>query len=347
MFSSGVVKLMSGDLTWRSLTALEYHYYTQPLPTPLAWYMHLAPAWFQHASAGFMFFVELAIPFLIFAPRLWRFVGAGFLILLQVLIALTGNYAFFNLLAIALCVLLFDDAFLARFFPRALGQRLGLQRPAGRKIDDPKPIDNRQTKIGHSRGSALRRWITAPFALIIFVGGLLQLADLFSVQWVPPAAFKLLEYLQPARIVNGYGLFAVMTTTRREIVIEGSNDGETWLPYEFKYKPGDLRRAAPWLEPFQPRLDWQMWFAALADYRRSPWFTNLMLRLLEGSPPVLNVLERNPFPHAPPRYLRAVVYDYQFTDWSMRRSQGTWWQRRLLGGYFPVVALKRGAQRSP
>jgi hypothetical protein len=250
------------------------------------------------------------------------------LILLQILIALTGNYAFFNLLTIALCVLLFDDAFLGRFFPRALAQRL-------------------RATIPHPRRRSLRRWVTAPVAVVILAAGLLQLADLLSPQGLPPPAFELLADLQPARLVNGYGLFAVMTTQRPEIVIEGSNDGQTWLPYEFKFKPGDLRRAPPWAEPFQPRLDWQMWFAALADYRRSPWFTNLMLRLLEGSPPVLALFERNPFPHAPPRYLRALVYDYQFTDWQARRSQGVWWQRRLLGGYFPSVILKRSGEKMP
>ena len=152
MFSSGVVKLASGDPTWRNLTALEYHYYTQPLPTPIAWYVHLAAPWFQHGSAVFLFFVELAIPFLIFAPRLWRFVGAGFLILLQFLIALTGNYAFFNLLAVALCFLLFDDAFLVRFFPRGLAERLCVVTPSPRR-------------------SFFRRWVTAPVALDHFCGG--------------------------------------------------------------------------------------------------------------------------------------------------------------------------------
>ena len=323
MFSSGVVKLATGDVTWRHFTALEYHYYTQPLPTPLAWYAHLAPVWVLHASVGFMFFVELAVPFLIFTPRLWRFTGAGFLILLQLLIALTGNYAFFNLLTIALCVLLFDDAFLQRFIPRALADRL---RPA------PAP----------SRRFSLRRWVTAPVAVIVFACGLLQLADLLSVEWLPPTAFQLLANLEPMRISNSYGLFASMTTSRPEIVIEGSNDGETWLAYDFKYKMGDPHRAPRWVEPLQPRLDWQMWFAALGDYRNSPWFSQLMLRLLQGSPPLLNLLERNPFPQGPPRYLRAVVYDYQFTTWSERSHQGAWWNRTLTGIYFPPVSLKQG-----
>jgi hypothetical protein len=339
LFSSGVVKLTSGDPTWRNLKALEYHYYTQPLPTPIAWYMHLAPAWFQHTSVVLMFLIEIVIPFLIFAPRLWRFVGAGLLILLQLLFALTGNFAFFNLLTIALCVLLFDDAFFQRFFPRAWvkGRIDDLRLP----IADLKAIDNRQSTIRNDFWSALRGWVTAPVAVVIFLAGLLQLVVLFPIQGLPPSAFTLLEDFQRVRIVNGYGLFAVMTTVRQEIVIEGSNDGRTWLAYEFRFKPGNPRRAPRWVAPFQPRLDWQMWFAALADHRRFPWFTNLMLRLLQGSPPVLALFERNPFPQAPPKYLRARIYDYQFTDWATHRSQGTWWERRLLGGYFPAVTLRR------
>lgn len=321
MFSSGVVKLASGDPAWRHLTALEYHYYTQPLPTPIAWYVHLAPAWFQHGSVVGVFLIELAVPFLVFAPRLWRFAGGGLLIAFQVLIALTGNYAYFNLLTITLCVLLFDDAFLARFFPRRLAQRVRGPTSSARRF-------------------SLRRWVTVPIGLVILAAGLLQIADVLSVQWLPAAAFDLLSDLQPARLVNSYGLFAVMTTTRPEIIIEGSNDGETWRDYEFKFKPGDLHRPPRWVEPFQPRLDWQMWFAALGDFRSAPWFSRLMLQLLKGSPPVLALLARNPFPDAPPKYVRALIYDYRFTSWRERRASGDWWSRRLLGDYFPAVSLR-------
>jgi len=322
MFSSGVVKLVSGDATWRSFTALSYHYYTQPLPTPVAWYMNLLPPVFQRASVVFVLGVELIVPFLIFAPRLWRFVGGGLLIFLQALIALTGNYAFFNLLTIALCVLLFDDAFLKRFVPRVLSEHVCVAvRPPRRFL--------------------VRRWITAPVAAVVLLAGLAQIADLFTRGALPRPASALLSDLEPARIVNGYGLFAVMTTTRPEIVIEGSNDGNTWLAYEFKFKPGDLRRAPRWVEPFQPRLDWQMWFAALGDRSGSPWFTNLMVRLLQGSPPVLALFQRNPFPQAPPKYIRALIYDYKFTRWYERRSEGKWWDRELLGSYFPVATLKQ------
>jgi hypothetical protein len=160
-------------------------------------------------------------------------------------------------------------------------------------------------------------------------------------QWTrPKMVVSLYEFVAPFRIINTYGLFAVMTTTRMEIIIEGSNDGKTWLPYEFKYKPGDVKRKPEFVAPHQPRLDWQMWFAALGSYRQSPWLLNFCYRLLQGSPPVLALLERNPFPQKPPRYIRAVAYDYQFTDFASRKKTGAWWKRELRGLYLPAFSLQ-------
>jgi len=130
-----------------------------------------------------------------------------------------------------------------------------------------------------------------------------------------------------------------MTTFRPEIVIEGSNDGENWLEYGFKYKPGDIKKSPPWVEPHQPRLDWQMWFAALGGYQNNPWFVNLMVRLLEGSPDVLRLLGKNPFPNGPPRYVRALLYEYRFTDLGTKRATGDWWRRELKGVYFYPISL--------
>jgi len=296
MFMSGVVKLASGDPTWRNLTALSYHYETQPLPTPIAWYMDQLPGWFQRASTAVVLLVELGVPFLIFGPRKVRRWAAGLLIGLQVLILLTGNYTFFNWLAIALCGLLF------------------MERPAP---GGPAPT---RTHAAVTAGL---------MALVISAGGL-QLLETFSFP-VTGWARSYLEWISPLRIVNGYGLFAVMTTTREELVVEGSSDGSDWRTYEFRYKPGDVKRAPPWVAPYQPRLDWQMWFAALGNVRDSPWFYNFAGRLLEGSRPVLGLLERNPFPESPPRYLRVVAYDYRFTDFAERRKTGAWWKRERLG----------------
>jgi len=299
MFFSGVVKLVSGDPTWRSLTALRYHYETQPLPTPLAWYMHQLPAALQKASTLFVFASELAVPFLFFAPRRFRYAGGWITIALQVLILLTGNYTFFNILTIALTIFLFVDS---------------------------------DASLGVGR---LRRAVTIGLAAFIgTVSGLLFLT-LFSIP-LPPGGREILRLVSPLRIVNSYGLFAVMTTERQEIVIEGSQDGQTWLAYEFPYKPGDLHRAPPVVAPHQPRLDWQMWFAALGTYQENRWFTNLMIRMMQGEPVVLRLLKHNPFPNKPPKYVRARLYLYRFS----RFGNPDWWTREERGLYFPTVSLK-------
>ncbi len=158
---------------------------------------------------------------------------------------------------------------------------------------------------------------------------------------LPNTADAYLEWISPLRLVNTYGLFAVMTITRPEIIVEGSNDGTLWLPYEFRYKPGDIKRAPPWVAPYQPRLDWQMWFAALGDTEDNRWFYSFAARLLEDSPPVLALLQHNPFPGAPPRYIRATVYQYRFTTSAERRQTGAWWSRREKADYLPAISLRR------
>jgi hypothetical protein len=331
MFMSGVVKLRSGDATWRGLTALAYHYQTQPLPTPLAWYAHHLPGWFHRLSAAIMFVIEVPVPFLIFGPRAARLLAAALLVWLQLLIMLTGNYAYFNLLSAVLCTLLLDDAALRRAFPawmrrmlrepalprRARGYRLGLHLPLAAIILLLSTDQLNAIVLRGARGPRLLRRAQR----LRFAG-------------------TVLNRIESLRLANRYGLFAVMTTERPEIVVEGSDDGVTWLPYEFRYKPGDVRRAPPWVAPHQPRLDWQMWFAALSSPRANPWFASFIVRLLEGSPDVLALLKTNPFPDAPPRYVRALLYDYQFTERDAA-VDGAWWRRELLGVYFPPVSLPR------
>jgi hypothetical protein len=158
--------------------------------------------------------------------------------------------------------------------------------------------------------------------------------------WPRPLAF-LYAHLEPFRIVNGYGLFRVMTKDRGEIIIEGSADGIEWLAYEFKWKPGNVMRAPGWCAPHQPRLDWQMWFAALGTARQNPWFGGLIVRLLQGSPDVTRLLAHNPFPDQPPRYLRASFYRYRFTTVKEHRQSGAWWKRQELGEYLPTVSLEQ------
>lgn len=326
MFSSGFRKLSSGDPTWRNFTALDFHYYTQPLPTPVAWYMYQLPEWFHKFSVGFMFFIELVVPFFIFAPRRFRFVAAGGIVFLQVLIALTGNYTFFNLLSITMCILLLDDAFLQRFLPKRLGEATATKQLPG---ESRSTFSLKQLGIGILAG------------VIIFLGSIQLAGVITKYQNLPSVLQKAFLWISPLRIVNNYGLFEVMTTSRPEIIIEGSDDGQNWLEYGFKYKPGDLKKPPPWVAPYQPRLDWQMWFAALGSYQDNPWFINLMVRLLQGSPDVTGLLEKNPFPSTPPKYLRAVLYEYHFTDLHTRRATGAWWQRESKGLYLPPIALNQ------
>ena len=323
MFSSAVVKLASGDPTWRGLTALQYHYETQCLPPWTAWYAHHLPASFQRWSALGMFAIEGLAPFLIVAPRRIRMAGGVAMALLQVIILLTGNYCFFNLLALALIVLLFDDA----VWPLSWHGRAAA----------PDPVAAR------SRGGRWPAWLTLPATAALFALSLVPFAGSLRVRpsWLGPLP-ALQDLVAPFRSVNGYGLFAVMTTRRPEIAVEGSADGRTWLPYEFRFKPGELKRRPPFVAPHQPRLDWQMWFAALGDYRRSPWYLSFCQRLLEGSRPVLGLLGGNPFPNAPPRYVRGVLYDYHFTDPEARKATGEWWRRERRGPFGPVLTLRNG-----
>ena len=323
MFQSGCVKLLSGDPTWRSLTALRFHYETQPLPTWIGWYAHQLPTWAQTASVVVMFGIELFAPFLIFAPRRLRQWACLALVFLQTLIFLTGNYCFFNLLTIALCLLLLDDAALRAFLPERLREALPVSGAQQDRIAWRWPIQ-----------------ITLPLAAIAVTTSLMQFSAMFRlpVPWPRPIV-AVYGWLEPFRTFNHYGLFAVMTTSRREIIIEGSNDRVAWRAYEFKYKPGDVKRRPRFVEPHQPRLDWQMWFAALGDYRQNLWLVNCCLRLLTGSPPVLAMLERNPFPKQPPRYIRAVVYEYRFTDFTTRHRTGAWWRREDKGLYLPPLSL--------
>lgn len=320
IFLSGAVKLLSQDPTWRHLTALPVHYQTQPLPTPLAWYFYHLPDWFQQMSVVFVFFVELVVPWFVLAPRRLRLFAGLAITLLQLLIFLTGNYAFFNLLTISLCLFVLDDAALSLVLLKRLMSRL--------------------TKRVHFRVRPV--WwrtvcgIVATF--VLFVSGFEMVGELSGRRWSPVET--VIRAVSPFEIVNTYGLFAVMTTTRPEIIVEGSNDGMTWAPYEFKYKPGDMTRAPVWVQPHQPRLDWQMWFAALGDYRADPWVLRFLARLLEGQPEVLGLLGRNPFPDAPPHYVRASVYDYRFTTPAEKKATGHWWKRELQGSYVPTVSLQ-------
>lgn len=319
MFSSGVVKLRSGDPTWRNLTALRYHYETQPLPTPLAWYAHRLPVPVHRLCAAVMFAIELGAPFLLLGPAPLRYAGALLVALLMAAIAATGNYGFFNLLTLALTLPVFDDA--------ALGALAARVAPSFAPPAEPPP---RGWVAFTGAVGAVLAFLSADVVARLFVRG--------GLRWPGPVA-RALARLDAFGLVHPYGLFAVMTTTRPEIIVEGSRDGVEWLPYEFKWKPGDVRRRPRFVAPHQPRLDWQMWFAALESSASCPWFADFAARLLEGSPEVLGLLARNPFPEAPPKYVRALVYEYRFSGFAERRRTGAWWSRELVARYLPPVSL--------
>ena len=319
---SGAIKLASGDPTWRHLTALSFHFETQPIPTPVAWYAHHLPTWSQKALTAIALGVEFFVPLLILGPRRLRRIACAVLVGLQAIIAVTGNYAFFNLLAASLCVLLLEDS------PQKW-------RPAA------------TTRV--------RRAALIAVAILTLPLSLLAFGRSFGVQFSGLRLFApIAELTFPFHSVNTYGLFAVMTTTRPEIIVEGSDDGVEWKAYEFKYKAGDMNRRPPWVAPHQPRLDWQMWFAALGEYAREPWFQSFCVKLLQGSSDVLGLLERNPFPQHAPRYVRGELYRYRFSSTNPPKggshppaesgaATGAWWTGERLGSYSPVLSLRNAS----
>lgn len=310
IFSSGVAKWTSGDPLWQSWEALKVHYETQPLPTPIGWYFHQLPAGFHKVCTFLIFVIEVVVPIFFFFPTPFRRVAMWFQLLLQGLIALTGNYTFFNLLTALLCLFLLNS-------PDPVVDELELARP---------PI-----RIP---------WL--PYAKQFFVGlwtvaGLLHLLTLFNV----PIFFgsKVLETMERYYLINRYGLFAVMTPLRYELEIQGSRDGKEWKIYELPWKPDRLNKAPSFIAPYQPRLDWQLWFAALSRFEETTWLNGLVKDLLEGQPDCLALFRENPFPGTPPKYLRILKYEYHFTDFKERQRTGNWWYRYLLGNYTPVLSL--------
>jgi hypothetical protein len=320
MVAAGVVKLTSGDPLWRSLDALTVHYETQPLPTPLGWYAHHLPAVVQQVCTAGVLLVELLLPWLIFGGRLLRTAAAVGLMALQVLIGATGNYAFFNLLTIGLLLPLLDDL----TWQRCTGRARGPDAPLGSRL-----------------AGRPRRWVPAAVVALATLPVSLGMPFVRSGFHVPGASVLEAwgDRLRPFRSVNSYGLFAVMTPTRPEIIIEGSSDGLVWTPYEFPYKPGNVQRAPSWIAPHQPRLDWLMWFAALDRYEASPWLERLCRRLLEGAPAVTALFAANPFPGAPPRFVRALRAEYHMASIADRLTHGIWWTRDTPRRFSPVMSL--------
>jgi hypothetical protein len=316
MFESGIVKLTSGDPNWHNLHALRFHFLTQPLPNPVAYYAYRLPESVLDFFSGATLAIELFVPFLLFFPKRVRYVGVGLLIVLQVSIVLTGNYAFFNFLTLAICLWTFDDA---AFQP--LSRWLVQRTPSTRTF----PFSNR-----------LR--LASSLVLIFFMAvGVMQVLQTFDRGWTRRLDAHL-RLIAPFDIVNTYGLFAVMTTTRPEIILQGSDDQIQWLDYNFPYKPGEVHRPLPIVAPYQPRLDWQMWFAALGDINENTWVGNLMYRIMTGDRTATKLLDPPPF-RRPPHYMRALLYDYRFTTPEVRKRTGAVWERTLIRTWFGPVSL--------
>jgi hypothetical protein len=318
MFLSGWVKLASGDPLWWDCTALTVHYWTQPLPNPLSWYAHHLPVAAHRAMCAGMFVTELVLPFLAFSP--WprpRLVFLAATVAVMGGLALTGNYGFFQLLTVVLALSLLDDAHVSRLRPRSAG-------PA-------RPV-----------ATAVALLALAPWAALSLVRADLRARDSNLDAW-PPVVQQAVRLTAPLRIVNAYGLFADMTESRPEIVIEGTEDGRTWVPYPFRYKPGRLDRRPPQIAPHMPRVDWQLWFAALQTCDRNPWLVRLLDGLLDADPVALSVLGADPFDGRRPAAVRALRVGYRFTD----PGEPGWWredgERRL---YCPVRSRRGDVEGS-
>lgn len=312
---SGAAKLLGGDPTWRDLTAMVSYYETAPLPTWVGWYAHQLPVWAHRLTALFTYVVEIASPMLIWGPRRLRAGVFCLMVAMQIGIILTANYGFFNYLSIALCLFVLDDGHLAWVAAR-FGRTLATV--------PPRSLDPRRAYLPVLGGLALVAISLVPFFPF------LRLPPSIDGDLVP-----LRRVLDGYRSINAYHLFVQMTLVRREAVIEGSEDGVTWQAYEFRYKPGDPLRAPAFVAPYQPRLDFQMWFLLLGARIQALYFDHLLEELQRDPPAVAAFFSQDPFPGDPPRFLRVAVYRYRFTDWQTRSATGAWWRRELLG-YSPV-----------
>ena len=348
-FESGVVKLVSGDRQWRTLTAMDEYYQNGPLPTWIGWYVEHLPHWFHAASAAGTLVLELVLVWMLFLPRPVRIVCFFIVTPWQLGVILTANYTFLNYLVLALGFLLLDDKFLLRLVPtryRAVSvdaaSANGNQesKPAELPDDEGEPTGVHPTRGLISRTlsghfSAIGLGISAVMLTWIFYNTTVEMIGIpFRNHPLPTLPIAALE---PFRIANQYGLFAVMTNGRFEIEFQGSNDGQSWTTYPFRNKPQALSDAPRIYAPYQPRFDWNLWFASLGDWRQDEIVPLTEERLLENDKVVLALFKGDPFPQASPRFVRAVLWQYWFTTREEKRATGNWWRRQYLGLYAPQL----------
>ena len=330
-FESGMAKLQSGDPEWRNFTAMDEYYQNGPLPTWIGWYVQHLPHWFHAGTVYATLAMELGIVWMFLLPRRWRIVCFFLVTGWEIGVILTANYTFLNYLVLALGVLLLDDRFAERFSPAKWRSNLSASLPKKETQTELLPWHVRIRRIWQ--------------ATVIVVGAIMLVwifyattAEMLTGLHLPTAPVIALE---PFRIANRYGLFAVMTRGRYEIEFQGSNDGQNWIPYPFRYKPQALNEAPKIYAPYQPRFDWNLWFASLGQWREYPIVANTEVLLLSNDKDVLGLFAENPFPNGPPRQIRVLLWQYWFTSMSEKRQTGMWWRRQLLGRYAPTL------ERSP
>ncbi len=346
-FESGVVKLASGDQQWRHLTAMDEYYQNGPLPTWIGWYVQHLPHWFHALTVVATLGMELVLVWMLFLPRPWRILCFFLVTPWQIVVILTANYAFLNYIVLALGFLLLDDRFLVRFVPmRWQGGLPVTKEPESEVESDPSGEDPSRADEASPRmrpAPIVQRLRALPLAVIVVALSWMFYATTLPMLQMFWRGIPLLEapvrVLEPFRIANQYGLFAVMTPHRYEIEFQGSNDGLTWVAYAFRYKPQDVTRPPRIYAPYQPRFDWNLWFASLGSWTQYPIVPRTEELLLTNDSDVLQLFAGNPFTDKPPKMVRAVLWQYWFSTMQQRRTQGIWWQRRMLGTYAPTLAV--------
>jgi hypothetical protein len=335
-FESGAVKLLSGDPTWRNLTAMYEYYQNGPLPTWIGWYAEQLPHWFQRGAAGATLVMELVLVWMAFLPRRWRIACFFIVTVWQIGVIATANYAFLNYLVLVLAVLLLDDAFLLRFVPvRWRGSLMMPQPTVEPELVDADTAASNVARQGRApRLTAVGTGVRAIALTWIFYGTTVLMVRMFWEQAPFPVAP--IAALEPFRIANQYGLFAVMTPHRYEIEFQGSNDGQNWTPYPFRYKPQEVNERPRIYAPYQPRFDWNLWFASLGSWMQNPIVPRTEELLLENDRDVLGLFRANPFANSP-KYVRAVLWQYWFSKPAEKRQSGIWWTRSYLGTYAPTL----------
>src|SRR3984893_11269742 len=337
-FESGVVKISSGDTEWRHLTAMQEYYQNGPLPTWIAWYAQHLPHWFHIGTAALVLLLELVLVWMLFLPRPFRLILFWIVTPWQIGIILTSNYAFLNYLVLVLGVLLLDDQYLWRILPRRLRPTADARAGESATTEAPEPAasPNHDGRPAIARLAAeVRLMLPAFFLTWVFYATAAQL--LLLIFPALPLTTAPVVALEPFRIAERYGLFAVMTRGRYEIEFQGSPDGQNWVAYPFRYKPQDLHRPPGIYAPYQPRFDWNLWFASLGSWREDTIVANTEIRLLTNEPDVLALFAENPFAQQPPRQVRAVQWQYWFTSLEEKRTHGLWWRRQFLGLYAPTL----------